>query len=311
MRNSPARLPTKETHWLVCSPSFAAISTRDTAQRTCAIRSPRVRFSLPTATNKLGAVSCRATTTANPRVSKVVIQGVVRGEALSDLLRPQSIVRPSGVQGAKIATDEPFEVLQGRLGSKTRSRLRAARRKLGARGDVRMVCLADAQALDALPQFLALEASGWKGRAGTGIANLERTASFYRDLAGRFAALGALRIQSLQVGGEAVAGHLCFQHGTTLFLQKIAYNEALAKHSPGHVLWECFMQMCCEDDAVRLVDTIGTDDIRRRWHCDTYTYDDMYFFPRTLRGWEARTRTKLRAAAGRAVNRWNDWRLRR
>ena len=239
-----------------------------------------------------------------PRPALIKLGGVVRDGPLDQALGSRTLRRPSGVEGARLATGEPFEALQARLGAKTRSRLRAAVRKLEALGSLTHERWANDDALARFDDFLQIEGSGWKGRAGTDIASDEL--AFYRSLTQRMAELGWLQIDLLRVDQRAIAGQLVVNFFGTQFVQKIAYDENLAKHSPGHVLWERYVRACCDDESVNAVDTIGTDHIRRRWRCEPYWYDDLYLFARGLRGHIARSRTALRAAVGRFRHRLRD-----
>ena len=162
------------------------------------------------------------------------------------------------------------------------------------------------EALARLPEFLTIEGSGWKGRAQTHIDSAEKLRAFYQTLAQRLSSAGWLGIDLMRVGKIAVAGQLCIHCGVTQFVQKIAYDETFAKHSPGHVLWEHFVQRCCEDPQTDMIDTIGTDRIRERWKCDGYDYDDLYFFRSGFCGSVARRRTIIRAALGKTSRRWRS-----
>ncbi|MEO8724476.1 MAG: GNAT family N-acetyltransferase [Sphingobium sp.] len=81
--------------------------------------------------------------------------------------------------------------------------------------------------------FLALEASGWKGAQGTAIASDTSTSAFFRTaLANAFAAdmLDMLRID---VDGRAMAMLVNFRHMHGAFSYKIAIAEDFGRYSPG------------------------------------------------------------------------------
>lgn len=69
---------------------------------------------------------------------------------------------------------------------------------------------------------LALEASGWKGSAGTAILASASTAGFYRSLAKGLHARGELRLSTLVSDGEVIAFDLALEHGSRYFLLKTA-----------------------------------------------------------------------------------------
>jgi CelD/BcsL family acetyltransferase involved in cellulose biosynthesis len=87
----------------------------------------------------------------------------------------------------------------------------------------------DPQAVD---DFLALEAAGWKGDEGTALAS-GPGAGFFRAICRNFAEAGRLQMLALQAGDRTVAMQCCLIAGEGLFCFKIAYDEALARFSPG------------------------------------------------------------------------------
>src|SRR5579875_2499412 len=90
----------------------------------------------------------------------------------------------------------------GGLASKKRSELERVRRKARREHALRESPLAVPEDLrSALDRLIELEGSGWKGRAGTAIADSRRTEGFYRAVARRFHAAGALRVSELWLDG--------------------------------------------------------------------------------------------------------------
>ena len=97
-----------------------------------------------------------------------------------------------------------------------------------------------------LEEGLALEASGWKGRAGTAMLAAEATARFYREVARAFHAAGQLRLSALRVDGRLVAFDLALLHERRYFLLKTAYDEELRSLAPGLVLRRAVIERCFE-----------------------------------------------------------------
>jgi len=81
--------------------------------------------------------------------------------------------------------------------------------------------------------FVALEASGWKGRRQTALASRTGTLQFRREAVTAAAARCSARIDSLDVGGRPAAMLVSLVAGDTLFAWKMAYREELAALSPG------------------------------------------------------------------------------
>jgi hypothetical protein len=95
-----------------------------------------------------------------------------------------------------------------------------------------------------LEEGLGLEASGWKGAAGTAILSSPRTASFYRSVARAFQARGELRTSELRVDGRLVAFDLALLYRGRYLLLKTAYDESLRSLSPGLVLRRAVIESC-------------------------------------------------------------------
>lgn len=87
-----------------------------------------------------------------------------------------------------------------------------------------------------LEEFLALEASGWKGRRGTAIANDPSLGAFYRDFTRRLRASGWLEWRVLRAEGKAIASQMTARVGGVLYLWKIAYDERYTAYAPGNLL---------------------------------------------------------------------------
>jgi CelD/BcsL family acetyltransferase involved in cellulose biosynthesis len=88
----------------------------------------------------------------------------------------------------------------------------------------------------AVEKFLALERSGWKGRAGTAMLCRPGAADWFRQVCAAYGAAGRLRLVSLDAGGTTVAMKCDVEAGEGLFNLKTAYNEAFARFSPGVLL---------------------------------------------------------------------------
>ena len=85
----------------------------------------------------------------------------------------------------------------------------------------------------ALDQFLDLERSGWKGRRHTALGSSPAHAEFFRDVCRAFAEHGRLQLLSLSAGNRTVAMKCNLTAGEGAFCFKIAYDEELARFSPG------------------------------------------------------------------------------
>jgi CelD/BcsL family acetyltransferase involved in cellulose biosynthesis len=82
-------------------------------------------------------------------------------------------------------------------------------------------------------EFLALEASGWKGRGGTAMQGIAPVAAMARAIVAAKARRDELRIHAIRLDGRAIAMLVCFLSGRAAYCWKIAYDESFARFSPG------------------------------------------------------------------------------
>jgi CelD/BcsL family acetyltransferase involved in cellulose biosynthesis len=151
-----------------------------------------------------------------------------------------------------------------------RKELRRQRRRLE---DLAPVSFVQASSPDdvgaALKDFLVLEASGWKGAAGTAIVNDPAVKAFVENAVVGLAADGHARVDRMLLDGRAIATTVTLQSGNTAWCWKIAYSEGVARFSPG-------VQLICElterlmiEPGVAQVDSCAAADhpmIDHIWH---------------------------------------------
>lgn len=115
----------------------------------------------------------------------------------------------------------------------------------------------------ALEEFLALEASGWKGRGsrrGRAILRAPALTAFFRSAVGALADRGQARITALRIDGRAVAMQLTISSGETAFTWKSAYDEALRPCAPGLLLLQEVTHGLLADPALSAIDSCNHHD---------------------------------------------------
>jgi len=124
--------------------------------------------------------------------------------------------------------------LRAGLPGRRRKEFARQMRRLADLGTVTLESVTDADAaMSRLEEFMALEASGWKGRGHTALVSSPSTAAFARAVVQARAAHGAVRIDALRLDGRPLAMLVSFTAGRTAWTWKIAYAEAYARFSPG------------------------------------------------------------------------------
>jgi CelD/BcsL family acetyltransferase involved in cellulose biosynthesis len=160
----------------------------------------------------------------------------------------------------------PKEVDEGNesgwaLSSSTRKKLRQHRRRLGELGALATTRhRAPAEVAAALEEFLALEASGWKGRSGTAVASNPAHADFVRAAFRGMAAAGHIDIAALRLAGKPIAMQVMLRAGGGIFTWKIAYDETLSDYSPGVLLVEDYTNDLVADPKISLLDSCSHHD---------------------------------------------------
>jgi CelD/BcsL family acetyltransferase involved in cellulose biosynthesis len=138
------------------------------------------------------------------------------------------------------------------------STIKRRRRKLEREHEVTMRLDDGGEDLDAaLERGFAIEASGWKTRAGTAILSAPNTQAFYTALARAYRARGELMLGTLAVDGRDVAWHFTLRRGPRLYMLKTGYLEEAGKLAPGLVLHLLTIEHCFADPAVEAYELLG------------------------------------------------------
>jgi hypothetical protein len=87
-----------------------------------------------------------------------------------------------------------------------------------------------------MEEFLALEASGWKGRKRSALTNDRYRAAFAREAITNLAEIDAVRIHTIDLDGRAIASIIVFLMAGEAYTWKTAYDESLSRFSPGKLL---------------------------------------------------------------------------
>jgi CelD/BcsL family acetyltransferase involved in cellulose biosynthesis len=111
-----------------------------------------------------------------------------------------------------------------------------------------------------LADFLRLEASGWKGRAGTAVYNDPGLRQFMTSAVRTLAAQGQAAIHRLCVNDKAIAACITLRSGHSAWCWKIAYDEDYARFSPGAQLLVRVTGDLLSDATIASADSLATPD---------------------------------------------------
>jgi CelD/BcsL family acetyltransferase involved in cellulose biosynthesis len=219
----------------------------------------------------------------------LLLRDVSRDGPTSALLEP--LARADGhLTGRWESLRSPWIRLGGapaeeRTAGKFRANLRRRARRLAELGAVAVRRADDPGDVDAaLADFLALEASGWKGEGGSAIAQDAAQVRFYGRIARDAAARGALAVRALTLDGRPIAVHLGLVHRGRYLLPKTAYDESLGYVSPGQLLQREVLAEC-EARGLDAFEFLGPDmPWKRDWAPEHAPHDWLYVYRPSLAG---------------------------
>lgn len=187
-----------------------------------------------------------------------------------------------GEQSPYIRPGGNFETYFSELSYNHRSKVRRKLNRLRERGEVRLeVVTAAGQAGRALDDGFRIEAAGWKSQTGTAISSTPEVAAFYRALAPRAAAMGALRLIFLTLNGVRIAFAYGICHRNRLYVMKTGYDPEYSYYSPYNLL--CYLVF--EDGfahGLEEYDFLGNNEPwKLAWTKAVRRHDWLYIFART------------------------------
>jgi CelD/BcsL family acetyltransferase involved in cellulose biosynthesis len=143
-----------------------------------------------------------------------------------------------------------------------RHKLKELRRCVRRLGDIGALLFITATEPDevaaAAADFFALEARGWKGRAGTAAALHDDVHRFMTAAIADLAAEGKVAVNRIFIDGRAIAVTITLRSGDTAWFWKIVYDEDFAKYSPGVVLTLAVSEDLIEDTSLVRTDSCAT-----------------------------------------------------
>jgi CelD/BcsL family acetyltransferase involved in cellulose biosynthesis len=127
--------------------------------------------------------------------------------------------------------------LEAAMSAKKRKELRRQRSRLAEEGVLAFERIEGSERLaEWTAEFLALEAAGWKGEAGSALASAPGTAALFTEALAGAAAAGRLERLALRLDGRAIAMLANFITAPGAYSYKTAFDEAYARFSPGMLL---------------------------------------------------------------------------
>jgi hypothetical protein len=111
-----------------------------------------------------------------------------------------------------------------------------------------------------MEEFLALEASGWKGRGRTALVTDRYHAAFAREAISNLAEADSVRIHTLDFNGVAIASMIVLMMAGDAYTWKTAYDENFARFSPGKLLLAQLTEWHLDDANIMRSDSCAVPD---------------------------------------------------
>jgi CelD/BcsL family acetyltransferase involved in cellulose biosynthesis len=164
-------------------------------------------------------------------------------------------------RAALVPGEDRANYLAHAIGGKRRKELRRQRHRLAESGALGFaLATSPGDIVAALQDFMRLEAGGWKGRAGTAIAQHEDIARFVEAAIVALAARGEANVVRLASGAQPIACGITLRSGAWAWGWKIAYDERFAAASPGVQLYLDLTEALLADPGIAVADSCATPD---------------------------------------------------
>lgn len=180
--------------------------------------------------------------------------------------QPSIVFEHSTERAAVHKRDDGGDALAA-LKPRRRRELEKKRRRLAEKLEAEPVVADRSDSPEAVEEFLRLEASGWKGDAGTAM-QAAGDADVFREICERFAEEGRLQILSLQAGEQPLAMQCNIRGDDTLFNFKVAFDERFKRYAPGIQLEVDTMQIFQAEREEEVLDSCADPDnelLNRLW----------------------------------------------
>lgn len=179
-----------------------------------------------------------------PGSRALLAEGLVEGSAMHAglLAAAAALGLPTLVEArtvrAMLATDLDADAYwDASVRAKKRKELRRQWARLGEEGTLSVEQRdGGGDPSDWIAEFLALEASGWKGSNGSALSSNADTRAFFTEAMTSGWADGKVLLTALRIDGRAIAMLITLVSGQAGFSFKTAFDERFARFSPGVLL---------------------------------------------------------------------------
>ncbi|WP_201096062.1 GNAT family N-acetyltransferase [Thiocystis minor] len=136
----------------------------------------------------------------------------------------------------------------------------------------------------AFDDFVNIEASSWKGHAGTALRYDDERRRFYEELLARFGVTGQCAIDVLTLNGRPIAAQFAIISGTTYNLLKIGYDSTFSAQSPGVLLLDWALREYSGHPTIRRISFVTGARWNDDWDPSKQAVFDHYLYKPTVKG---------------------------
>lgn len=175
---------------------------------------------------------------------------------------------------ASIFVNRPFEEYWSTRDKKVRYEIGRRLKRLSEAGvQPRLEVVTDSSEVpSAVDAYGNIEASGWKGAAGTAVQGGNRQGLFYRTVLREYCTAGKGRIYRYWFGDELVAMQLCIVGSAMLVFLKTTYREDYRRFGPGILMKHAIFEHVFREGKLKSIEFYGSlIDWQRKWYDDART----------------------------------------
>ncbi|MFK5980775.1 MAG: GNAT family N-acetyltransferase [Rhizobiaceae bacterium] len=157
--------------------------------------------------------------------------------------------------------DSPEGYMKNAFSKKRARELRRQFNKLGELGELQLEKTEEFwEVMIRFEEFLLLETKSWKGRRGTSIHVLKRTAAFARQAVANLVTGKNCSIYSIRLDGKVMSSMIVFKSRDQFYLWKIAFAEDFARYSVGKQLAVFVTKDLLAQENFKGADSLATSD---------------------------------------------------
>ncbi len=167
------------------------------------------------------------------------------------------------------------------LSSNFRRQLKRGGKKLEELPEIAFLCReASRPQAENMRRFEEVEDAGWKGESGSSVKATAGVSRLFALAAERFHEHGWMEWNFLESAGKTVGAHYAVRIKRTVFLLKIAYDEAHSACSPGNLLIEKTIQNAVSAGDVDEINCVADCAWHRNWDMRNRLLYDLVILPK-------------------------------